>query len=193
VRRATARHADLTLTELATAARSGDAVAWDQLARRVQNVAWKVINSYRLEQADAEDAFAAAMFRLADNFDRIRDPERIPGWLATTARNEVMSIFRTQKRVELTDDPVGTVIDGTDLDRQLLLDELQRAVRSSLRKLSKTCQQLLRLLTADPPMPYEQIGEFLEMPHGTIGPTRARCLEALRKQPALQRYLKSGP
>jgi RNA polymerase sigma factor (sigma-70 family) len=185
----------VTLTELVSAARSGDAIAWDRLARRVQGVAWKVINGYRLPHADAEEAFAATMLRLAENLDRIRDPERVPGWVATTARNEVMSVFRVRRRAVLSDEPpvdrAGDV-DVGDHDRRLVLDELQQAMWSAFSKLSEDCQRLLRVLTADPPMPYEQVAELFGMPHGSIGPTRARCLQALGRKPELRAYLRGG-
>ena len=63
----------------------------------MKNVAWKTINSYGVRGADADDAYAATMFRLAEHLDRIREPERLPGWVATTARNETLGLFRSRR------------------------------------------------------------------------------------------------
>jgi hypothetical protein len=42
------------------------------------------------------------------------------------------------------------------------------------------CQRLLLVLMTDPPPSYQDVAETLSMPIGSIGPTRARCLERLR-------------
>jgi len=192
VRRSTEPGTDRTLADLVSSARQGDAAAWEQLCARVRSVAWKVINGYSLPLADAEDAFAAEMFRLAENLDRLREPERLPGWMATTARNEVLSIFRARRRLVLTDDlpDVGAVTG--DHDGDIVLDELRAAVRAAFSRLKDPCQKLLRVLTADPPMPYDQVEELFAIPHGSIGPRRARCLDELRKTPELRRILQGG-
>src|SRR4051812_44682093 len=82
---------DLTLTELVERARDGEEAAWRLLVARVKNLVWKTVNGFRLGRGDAEDAFAATFFRLAEHIDTIRDPERLPGWVATTARNESLA------------------------------------------------------------------------------------------------------
>ncbi len=149
---------------------------------------WKTINSFGLRGADADDAYAATMFRLAEHLGRIRDPERLPGWVATTARNEALGLFRMRKRVVAVGaaPPERTVVDEPDaLERQ----ELHEAVRRSFALMDERCQQLLRIVTADPPLSYEDVGELLGMPHGSIGPTRRRCLDALRAQAPLHDYL----
>ena len=52
-------------------------------------------------------------------------------------------------------------------------------------RISERCQALLRLLAATEPLSYEEIGAALDMPIGAIGPTRSRCLDALRRTPEL--------
>ena len=79
-----------------------------------------------------------------------------------------------------------------DHDANLLLDELRQAVREAFSKISPKCQRLLRLLTGDPPMPYRDIADHLEMPIGSIGATRQRCLDKLRSEQAMQSYLAGG-
>jgi RNA polymerase sigma factor (sigma-70 family) len=192
VRRSDDPATDRTLADLVSSARAGDAAAWEQLCGRVRGVAWKVINGYSLPSADADDAFAATMFRLAENLDRLREPDRLPGWVATTARNEVLSIFRSRRRLVVTDEPPATSAVPGDHDHDIVLDELRAAVRAAFSRLSDSCQKLLRVLTADPPMPYSQVEELFAMPHGSIGPRRGRCLDELRAMPELREFLQGG-
>jgi RNA polymerase sigma factor (sigma-70 family) len=176
-----------SFTELVEASAGGDDAAWRELCGRLRNVVWKTINSYGVRGADAEDAYAATMFRLAEQLGRIRDPERLPGWVATTARNEAMALFRMRKRVVVVADlpPQRQAEEPDPIVRRELLD----AVRQAFALLDDRCRQLLRMLTADPPLPYDQVGELFAMPHGSIGPTRRRCLDTLRAQEPLRAFL----
>jgi RNA polymerase sigma factor (sigma-70 family) len=178
-----------TLSELVAGARDGDERAWRELCSRVKNVAWKTINSYGVRGADADDAYAATMFRLAEHLDRIREPERLPGWVATTARNETLGLFRSRRRTVVVDEVPERDSGNSEPDAALVRDELREAVRRSFALLDARCQRLLRILTADPPIPYEDVGALLEMPHGSIGPTRRRCLDTLRSKAPLRSFL----
>ncbi len=71
------------------------------------------------------------------------------------------------------------------VDRRLLTDERDRALRRAFATLGERCQALLRLLASPEPPSYAEIGAALDMPVGAIGPTRARCLEKLRRTPEL--------
>lgn len=170
-------------------ARDGDERAWRELCSRVKNVAWKTINSYGVRGADAEDAYAATMFRLAEHLDRIRDPERLPGWVATTARNETLGLFRSRRRTVVVDSVPERDAGNGEPDAALVRNELRNAMRQAFALLDERCQRLLRILTADPPIPYDDVGALLEMPHGSIGPTRRRCLDMLRSKAPLRSFL----
>ncbi len=66
------------------------------------------------------------------------------------------------------------------LDAALLVEERDRALWQAFGGLAERCQSLLRLLVADPPPSYEEVSAALDMPIGSIGPTRQRCLDRLR-------------
>ena len=74
-------------------------------------------------------------------------------------------------------------------DEQLLDDELQVALRLAMAELDPACRELLALLTAEPPLSYDDIAEITGRPRGSIGPTRQRCLERLRRSPHLRAFL----
>ncbi len=157
------------------------------LVNRVKNVVWKTVNGFRLGRGDAEDAFAATFFRLAEHIDTIREPERLPGWVATTARNESLAILRRNRRVVALD-PTDAWVGGDHADG-VVDSELKQAIRESFELLSEACQQLLRLLTADPPLSYEEVAVVLDMPMGSIGPNRQRCLERLRSNRPMRPFI----
>jgi RNA polymerase sigma factor (sigma-70 family) len=170
------------LGELLTRAASGDRLAWEAIVDRHHRLVWSVVRSYRLDEASAADVFQTVWERLVTNVDRIRDPSRLPGWLATTARNEALRVIAHQKRSVPSEIPLDTP-DRTSMsfDELLIDDETAQAAFRAFRRLPPDGQQILRLLCTDPPLDYEEIAEVIGRPVGSIGPTRLRTLEKLRK------------
>ncbi|GAA1896197.1 RNA polymerase sigma factor [Asanoa iriomotensis] len=175
--------AELDLAELVRRVRSGDADAWDALTGRYTNLLWSVARGLGMGDADAADAVQTAWLRLVEKIDDIRDPERLGSWLATVVRRECHNIRRRTGRVD-TGEPeegweaVGAVTDP--LDDRLLRDERDAALWRAFAGIRPDCQRLLRVLMADPAPSYAEVSAALDMPVGSIGPTRQRCLACLR-------------
>jgi RNA polymerase sigma factor (sigma-70 family) len=171
----------MDLEAVVRAARDGDRDAWNALVARYGGLIWAVARSHRLGDADAADVFQTTWLRLVEHLDTIRNPEGIGSWLATTARHECLRVLRVGQRHVLTDgfDLPEEAVDVA-LDARLLEGERNAALWRAFAGLPARCRGLLRLLVADPPPSYEDVGAALEMPVGSIGPTRARCLEQLR-------------
>jgi DNA-directed RNA polymerase specialized sigma24 family protein len=72
---------------------------------------------------------------------------------------------------------------------ELLLAERQATLREAFIGLPPCCQQLIALLTADPPLPDAQISANLGIPAGSIGPRRSRCMDKLRRDPGIAAML----
>jgi RNA polymerase sigma factor (sigma-70 family) len=182
-----------SLVDLVALARKGDRAAWKVLVHRLQGVVWRATADVGLSYEDRQDVFAAAFFRLFERLDDIREPAKLPGWLATTARNEIRQLLRTKKRLEPRDvvepfEPVMT----TSVDEQLLDGELRSALQAAFLRLSEACQELLRLTTAVPPLSYDEISALTGMARGSLGPNRQRCLEHLRHAPELRPFLEGA-
>jgi RNA polymerase sigma factor (sigma-70 family) len=176
--------------DLVRRALAGEQAAWDQLVARLQRVAWRAIGGFDLSAEDRKDAFAGTFFRLYERLGTIREPAKLPGWVATTARNEVLALLRARRRdtpIDLDDQHLPPV--EPEPARHLLDLELHEALQRGLARLSSACQQLLHLLTVDPPLSYAEVGTLLDLPHGSIGPTRQRCLDRLRATPELHPFL----
>src|SRR5215472_4445805 len=180
---------DPAVSDLVTRARDGDQQAWDALVERHAPLIWSICRRHRLGGADAEDVAQTVWLRLVDQLDKIRDPAAIAGWLATTTRHECCRALRAARR-PLTAWPVPdaeTIPDqqARTAEQELLAAERNAALREALAHLTPREQQLLAILTADPPVPYAEISARLGIPVGSIGPSRGRCLDKLRRHPAI--------
>jgi RNA polymerase sigma factor (sigma-70 family) len=173
------------LEALVARALAGERAAWEGLVARLQRVVWRAIGRFDLSAEDRKDAFAATFFRLYERLDTVREPAKLPGWVATTARNEVHTLLRGRRDRPMDAVDLPLPPHEEEPEREMVDDELRVALRAALAGLSTACQDLLRLLSIDPPLSYADIGEVLGLPHGSIGPTRQRCLERLRAAPQL--------
>jgi RNA polymerase sigma factor (sigma-70 family) len=181
--------ADKDTAHLLSLAGHGDEAAMRAIVDRFDGLLWSIVRSFRLGEAQAADAVQTTWLRLLENLRTIRDPERLPAWLKTTAQRASIDTIRSVKR-ERQLDLHGTDIDAPwnrDADRHhnepeasVMRKERIAMVRRAVQELSERHQDLLGLLVATPPMSYQEIGARLGMPVGSIGPTRARLLARLR-------------
>lgn len=166
--------------ELVAAAGRGDQQAWDGLVERYGRLVWSVIRSYRLDAATAADVSQTTWLRLVEHLHRLRDPDRVGSWLATTARNECRRVYRRSGRAIPSEFTMDVVDPAAGPAERAVLDEEARLVVEALELMPEQCRELLRLIVADPPLSYDEIAGVLRRPVGSIGPTRQRCLERLR-------------
>lgn len=162
-------------------AANGESAAWNALVDRFSPMVWSVARGFRLDDASARDVSQTVWLRLIEKIDSIEDPERLPGWLATTCRREALRVVKARER----DIPTEFEYDLEDtthpsLDELLIDDEETRFLVRAFNTLDETCQQLLRLMTVVPALDYEEMSEITGRPIGSLGPTRARCLEKLK-------------
>ena len=168
---------------LLAAAAAGDSSAWNVLVDQYTGLLWSIARGYRMSTADAADAVQTTWLRLVEHLDRIEDPSRLPGWLATTVRRECLRILRRGKREQPAFDDEGlpdVVDDAPGLDAALLDSERDAALWRAMEQMPERCRLLLRVLMASPPPSYAEVAAALDMPIGSIGPTRQRCLDRLR-------------
>jgi RNA polymerase sigma factor (sigma-70 family) len=176
--------------ELVRAAAAGDEAAWRALVDRFAALVWAVTRSFSLERSDAADVSQVTWLRLVEHLDRLTEPDRVGAWLATTAKRECLGVLRRRGRsaIPASDDDVFERLPAAQPapSHRLVAGERNLVLWSAVETLSERCQRLLRVLMADPPPAYDAVSAALDMPIGSIGPTRARCLAHLR------RYLADG-
>jgi RNA polymerase sigma factor (sigma-70 family) len=180
---------DSVVADLVTRARNGDKQAWDALVERYAPLIWSICRRYRLGGADAEDVGQAVWLHLVEHLDNLRDPAALPGWLAITTRRECCRVLRATGKL-----PAGGLVLENMPDEQtapagheLLVAERNAALREAFARLPPRGQRLLALLITDPPVPYTEISATLGIPVGSIGPSRHRYLDRLRRDPAIAR------
>lgn len=141
---------------------------------------WATARAQGLSAADAADVSQTTWMRLAEHLHRLRRPEAVGAWLATTARHEALRVKAGRSRQVPTED-LEIPDEAPPADLQLVEAAEDGAVWDAFARLSERCRQLLRALLADPPPTYAELSAALGIPVGSIGPTRARCLAQLRQ------------
>jgi RNA polymerase sigma factor (sigma-70 family) len=173
---------DSELQRLLERSRSGDADAWSMLVAKLQGLVYSVPRRYRLDEDDAGDVFMTTFQALHRNLDRIESGRALPRWLATTAARESLRLARLKSRTT-SDVPLEEIVAEEDASAEaeaVRSDDALR-VRRALTQMAARCRDLLGALYADEETPYAEIAARLGVPIGAIGPTRARCLDKLRR------------
>jgi RNA polymerase sigma factor (sigma-70 family) len=171
------------LAESVARARSGDMSALDDVVRELNPLLWHVARGQGLGKEEAADVVQTTWLELLRRLHEIRSPQALTAWLVTTTRRQAWHT-RSQLRRRTDEDPatVEEVGDGRpDVPELVAAEERQRVLWRHVQRLSERCRALLRIIAfADRP-DYAAVSEALDMPHGSIGPTRGRCLAKLRE------------
>ena len=177
--------------DLVKAAAQGDEAAWRVLVERFSSLVWAVARSFRLSTADASDVYQTVWLRFAEHLGRIQNPEQVGAWLATTARRESIRVVRSRGRsTPMEDAALADLVPPNEASPELAVLDAEQArletdrtkqMWTAFRDLPARCQQLLRILMASHRPSYVEAAAALDVPVGSIGPTRARCLRQLRR------------
>src|SRR5690348_10543602 len=173
--------------QLFEACRRGDEAAWEELVNRYQKLIYTIPRRAGLDADQAADVFQEVFTTLLRKLDHIEDPTRLHAWLVTTARRTTWRVIRKQQAFanepedDGEDEVLTSIPDNAALADDVLLKlEEQHRVRVALNGLDERCQKLLKLLFYEnEPRPYAEIAAALGTSEGSIGPTRARCLQKM--------------
>ncbi len=181
-------HLPLHLTCDVPAPRSG----WghDQLERQVARHDRRlraVARSYGLTGWDVDDVVQSTWLQYLEHGDALREPAALGAWLETTARRLCLRLLQRHMREQLTDDcDLGSASAERGPEHAALARERRITVSRAIRALPDRQRRLIALLVGRPDLSYEEVGRRLSMPIGSIGPTRARCLNRLRRDRGLR-------
>ncbi len=155
---------------------SGDQTAWKDLVSRYQRLVYSIAYTICPQQDDASDVFQQVWLELYQQLSDLRHVEALPAWLITVTRRKAHHLIRAKRGSEQLDE------DLPDLSQTLASIENEHAVERALDQLSERCRRLIDLLyfRVDEPS-YAEIAKVMDMPVPSVGPTRARCLEKMRK------------
>src|SRR5688572_14521899 len=174
--------------QLVLACRRGDQLAWERLIRRYQRLIYTIPLRAGLDEDHAAEIFQDVFTTFFQKLNEIEEPDKLQAWLVTTARRKTLrAISKSQIRKRSSDRAAEQAHEAAQIrdeaplpDEQLLILEEQHRIRTALSLLDERCRTLLQMLfyRADRSS-YAEIAASLGIPEGSIGPTRARCLEKL--------------
>jgi RNA polymerase sigma factor (sigma-70 family) len=174
-------------------AAGGDQEAWNELIERYAPLVWSICVRYGLGRDDIDDVGQSVWVQLVEHIGRLRDAAALPGWLATTTRHECLRILRAARRHDLSglppEEQLPPELSASIIEEGIIEAERNAALRLAFAELPPGCHELLSMLMSDPPPGYARISATLGIPVGSIGPTRARCLDRLRRSPHLAAVL----
>lgn len=172
--------------DLIRACRQGDGRAWERLVEKYERLVYSIALSHGVTDQDAADITQLTFTILIQSLDDLRDDSNLGAWLGTVARRHTWRLLKRRRR-----EPTGTegdLADGHTLTGTVgTHDELRRWeqiewLEYGLNLLDERCRELLVALYFDPDEPsYAEVAEQMDMAVGSVGPTRARCLERMRE------------
>jgi RNA polymerase sigma factor (sigma-70 family) len=186
----------LLVTDLVTRAGNGDKQAWDTLVERYSPLIWSICRSHRLGDADARAVGQSIWRQLVRQLDKVQDPGALAGWLAAAAWRECGNARSATRGLQIAGEIAGSWRQpghqARTAEQERLIAECHATLREAFSRLSPCCQRLLTLLIDEPSLPDTEVSTRLGIPVGSIGPTRSRCLEKLRRDPAIAALTSAG-
>lgn len=169
---------------------SGNRGAWESLVQRYSRLIFSIALRSGLSEDDAADVFQVVCVKLLANLEKLKDDKHLTGWLITTAKHECFHTLRQKSRIQSLHasgdaDSTLEVVAAEDghPDEAILQAEQEHLVRQAVVELGGRCRQLIEsLYLTDPPATYVDVSQRMNMPVGSIGPTRARCLKNLKER-----------
>ncbi len=167
--------------QLIQACLRGDEHAWEALLERYERLIYSIPRRYGMSEDEAAEVFQNVCITLLEQLERLRHHEKLGAWLVTTTRRECWQQWRRTQPVAQDGPPASLAVPDISPEEVVAEYEEYMHVRSALERLAEGCRKLLWHLYYDPAQPsYADIARRLNLPLGSIGPTRARCLEKLR-------------
>jgi RNA polymerase sigma factor (sigma-70 family) len=182
---------DPAVPALVARAAGHDQDAWNELVERYSPMVWAICIRYRLGRHDIEDVNQNVWLRLVEQLGKLREPAALPGWLATTTSRECLRVLRAVRRYDRfspAQDELPSGPDDPGIEEEIITAERDAALRAAFAELPPRCRQLLAMLMSDTPHSYADISLILQIPVGSIGPQRGRCLERLRRSSMLRAF-----
>ena len=172
-------------TRLVKECRSGNEEAWSLLIDKYKALIYSIPVKYSLSQQEAADVFQATCMELLVRLPQLREPRALPKWLMQVAHHECYRVKRLNQRVVSRDAEPDLPEPETPAIAESLVQQTQeeQMLREAMVALTPQCRRLVELLFFEiPPRPYTEVATELGLALGSIGFTRQKCIERLRRQ-----------
>ena len=179
---------------LVRAAAAGDEDAWRSLVKRFTPALRAAARGFRLPHQDVDDVVQNTWLAAFRQIHRLRKPESFGSWLLVTARRESLLAFQRGVR----EIPADELPDPPQPEREtpesaVVERERRQAVEAAVSRLPGRQRVLLDTLLRSPGSSYDELSRKLDMPIGSIGPTRERAFGRLRRDDRLGDVLRDQP
>jgi len=177
--------------ELVEECLNGEAASWEALVFRYQRLIYSIPVKLGFSQDDAADVFQSICLKLVEKLETLRDHNKLGSWLITATTRECWRKSTLSRREVLGPVPAGDLheddiatLSAEDLlpiETQVILEQ-QQVVREAIAQLPERCRKLITMLFYEKDeLSYADIARLMKMPVASVGPTRARCLQKLKK------------
>lgn len=173
----------IEVEDLIRACLRGEDSAWRLFLERYGDLVFSVPLKMGLSHSDAEEVFQVTVLALVERLGTLNDPRRIVAWICEVTRRQTLYYLRKRSRESFGEDGAFDAAPDASPGALEAFESLEasQVVHDALAKISPRCRDLLTALyLADPAPGYKEIAASLEIPIGSIGPTRARCLKTLQ-------------
>jgi RNA polymerase sigma factor (sigma-70 family) len=163
---------------------AGNEEAWSLLIDKYKALIYSIPVKYGLPPHEAADVFQTTCMELLTRLPELREPRALPKWLMQVAHHQCFRVKRQQQRLVSRDAEPDLPEPQTPAIAEILVQQTQeeQMLREAMRSLTPQCYRLVELLFFEtPPRPYAEVAAELGLALGSIGFTRQKCIERLRR------------
>jgi RNA polymerase sigma factor (sigma-70 family) len=163
----------------------GSEEAWSLLIDKYKALIYSIPVKYGLPPQDAADIFQATCAELLARLPELREPRALPKWLMQVAHHQCYRWKRQQQRTVSRDAEPDLPEPETPAIAESVVQQTQeeQMLRDAVATLSPQCRRLVELLFFETPVrPYAEVAKELGLAVGSIGFTRQKCMDRLRRQ-----------
>jgi len=171
-------------TRLVKECLAGNEEAWSLLIDKYKALIYSIPVKYSLPPHEAADVFQSTCMELLTRLPQLREPRALPKWLMQVAHHQCYRVKRQQQRLVSRDAEPDMPDPETPAIAETLVQQTQeeQMLREAVGSLTPQCRRLVELLFFEtPPRPYAEVAAELGLALGSIGFTRQKCIERLRR------------
>jgi len=163
---------------------AGNEEAWSLLIDKYKALVYSIPVKYGLPPQEAADVFQSTCMELLERLPELREPRALPKWLMQVAHHQCYRVKRQEQRLVSRDAEPHLPDPETPAVAESLVQQTQeeQLLREAMANLTPQCRRLVELLFFEaPPRPYTEVAAELGLALGSIGFTRQKCIERLRR------------
>jgi RNA polymerase sigma-70 factor (ECF subfamily) len=176
--------------------RKGEDEAWRELVDTFGQKIFSVAYHFTLKREDAEELAQEIFLKIFENLHRYDGSFPLVAWIVSLSRNLCIDRYRRQKREKsfrfVSDDAVAPMLTSQDDPAaDALKKERTKILFSALAEIPEDLAEILVLRDLDG-LAYEEIGQALALPDGTVKSRLFRARTEVAKKIRERQETRSG-